>query len=103
MQRRPLRGDNCGKSGPPFNDRGTAGGPEIIVWIAVDGLSEDVRGATQLTFTEVVVANVVMTAEIVACVVTTTAIVQSFPVEMIGIKKVEVAESSMIRRIMDIG
>ena len=57
----------------------TAGEPEITVWIAVDGLSEDVRGATH------------------ARVVTTIAIVQSFPVEMIGIKNVEVAESSMIR------
>ena len=42
-------------------------------------------------------ANVVMTAKIVARVVTTTAAVQSFPVEMIGTKNVEVAESSMIR------
>ena len=75
----------------------TAGEPEITVWIAVDGLGEDVRSATQLTFTEVAVANVVMTAEIVARVVTTTAMVQYFPVEMIGIKNVEVAESSMIR------
>ena len=81
---------------------GTAGEPETIVWIAVDGLS-DVSGATQLTFTEVAVANVVMNAEIVARVVTTAAIVQSFPVEMIGIKKMKVAESSMIGRIMEIG
>ena len=94
-------GDNCGKGGRSMIE-GTAGEPETVVWIAVDGLS-DVRGTTQLTFTEVVVANVVMNAEIVAHVVTTTAIMQSFPVEMIGIKKMKVAESSMIGRIMEIG
>ena len=36
----------------------TAGEPETNVWIAVDGLSEDVRGATQSTFVEVAVASV---------------------------------------------
>ena len=81
----------------------TAGEPETAVSIAVDGLSEDVRGATKLTLVEVAVANVVVTAEIVVRVVTTTAAVQFFLVETIGTKNVEVAESSMIRWIMDIG
>ena len=47
-------------------------------------------------------ANVAMTAEIVARVVTTTAAVQSFPVKVIGTKNVEVAESFLMRWIMDI-
>ena len=74
----------------------TAGEPEITVWIAVDGLSEDVRSATQLTFTEVAVAKVVMTVEIVARVVMTTAMMQYFPVEMIEIKKRDVECASRI-------
>ena len=83
----------------------TAGEPETSVSIVVDGLSEDARCTTQSTLVEVAVATVVVTAEIVVRIATTTAALtlQFFLAEMTGTKNVEVAESCMIMWIMDIG